>query len=64
LSRKGGKINIVEGIMGNIREKLYGYPWSPSAAADLNASSIAFFQLDFFLISLLLLPMPRDTKKN
>jgi hypothetical protein len=27
--------------MGNIREKLYGYPWSPLVPADLDASSIA-----------------------
>jgi hypothetical protein len=49
LSRKGGETNIVDGIMGNIREKLYGYPWSPSAPADLNASSIAILSARLLL---------------
>jgi len=42
LSREG-ETSIVKGIMGNIREKLYGYSWPPLAETpvDLNASSIA-----------------------
>jgi hypothetical protein len=42
LSRKGQHdANIVDGIMGNIRVKLSGRTWPPSAPADLDASSIA-----------------------